>query len=60
MGKHIAVMGSSYSGPRPLTFKNGTCEILKWIKYDPFKNFTCPVLKCQWPGITFRKRKLSI
>ena len=31
MGKHIAVMGSSYNGPRPLTFKNGTCEILKWI-----------------------------
>ena len=31
MGKHIAVMGSSYNGPRPLTFKNGTCEILKCI-----------------------------
>ena len=31
MGKHIAVMESSYNGPRPLTFKNGTCEILKCI-----------------------------
>ena len=31
MGKHIAAMGSSYNGPRPFTFKNGTCEILKWI-----------------------------
>ena len=29
MGNHIAVMGSSYNGSRPLTFKKGTCEILK-------------------------------